>query len=44
MLAVKKIAPVQVREASLEDYAQVAELESRYGLQKKTFESGSICG
>jgi hypothetical protein len=35
MLAGKTRAPVQIREASLEDYAQIAELESRYGLQEK---------
>jgi len=35
MLSVEKLAPVQLRQASLEDYAQIAELETRCGLQEK---------
>ena len=38
MLPEKKLAPVQLREASLEDYAQIAELESRCGLREKNLE------
>jgi hypothetical protein len=38
MLAVKKPVLIEVREASLEDYAQVSELESRYGLETKAYD------
>jgi hypothetical protein len=38
MLAVRKNVSVQVREASLEDHAQVAELGFRYGLEMKTWD------
>jgi len=39
MLAAKKTAPVEIREASLEDYPQVVELQSRYGLSEKNFDA-----
>lgn len=38
MPAVKKSVSIRVREASLEDYAQVSGLESRYGLETKTYD------
>jgi hypothetical protein len=38
MLAGKDIAPVDVREVSVEDYEQIAELESRHGLETKTYD------
>jgi len=37
-LAAEKIASVKVREASLGDYPQIAELEFQYGLEGKKFE------
>lgn len=37
-LAVKKPVSIEVREASLEDYAQVSDLESRYGLETKAYD------
>src|SRR5438552_8837830 len=38
MLAVKKSVSIEIRETSLEDYAQVSELESRYGLETKDYD------
>jgi hypothetical protein len=38
LLIASKIAPVRFREATFEDYPQIAALESRYGLQPKTYE------
>ena len=37
-MTAKRIAPLQVRGASLDDYLQIAELETRYGLETKTRE------
>src|ERR1700683_48127 len=38
MLATKKQVSVAVREASLQDHAQISELEARYGLATKPFD------
>jgi hypothetical protein len=38
VLIASKIAPLRSREATFDDYSQIAALESRYGLQPKTYE------
>ena len=38
VLTASKVAPLRFREATFEDYPQMSALESRYGLQPKTYE------